>query len=211
MSETQEPKKNGDATPPAPEAAVAPEGVAAQADAPPAAPEPSPLEKARAEVGRLKDQFLRTAAELENFRKRARRDVEDARARGRNETLGELLPIFDNLARAAQAAAGATDVAAIQSGIQLVLGQVDGALARVGVTPIEAVGKPFDPTKHDAIQQLDRADVPAGTVVEEVQRGYVNGERLVRAALVVVARAPTPAPAAAEVDPEAPKPGEEPS
>ncbi len=153
------------------------------------APEPSELDKLRTEVARLKDQLLRTAADFDNFRKRARRENEDARARGRDETLGELLPVFDNLARAAQAAVTSTDVGAIQSGIQLVLGQIDGALARVGVTPIEAVGKPFDPTRHDAIQQVERADVTPGTVVEEVQRGYTNGERLVRASLVIVARA----------------------
>lgn len=186
MSDTQEPKSTDVAAP--------------AADAPPdAAGAPTPeqeLDKARAEVTRLKDQLLRTAADFENFRKRARRDNEDARARGRDETLSEILPVFDNLARAAQAAASSTDVAAIQSGIQLVLGQLDGALGRVGVTPIETIGKTFDPTRHDAIQQLERADVAPGTVVEEVQRGYVNGERLVRAALVVVAKAPAaPAPA----------------
>ncbi len=186
MSETQEPK-----TPEAP-ASEAP----AETPAPAAATaEPSDLDKARTEAARLKDQLLRTAADFENFRKRARRDAEDARARGRDETLNEMLPVFDNLARAAQAASSSTDVAAILSGIQLVLGQVDGALARVGVTPVEAIGKLFDPTRHDAIQQVERADVPAGTVVEEVQRGYLNGKRLVRAALVVVARAPAAPPA----------------
>lgn len=187
MSETQEPK-----TPEAP-ASEAPAETPAPAAA--AAAEPSDLDKARAEAARLKDQLLRTAADFENFRKRARRDAEDARARGRDETLSEMLPVFDNLARAAQAASSSTDIAAIQSGIQLVLGQLDGALARVGVTPVEAIGKLFDPTRHDAIQQVERADVPPGTVVEEVQRGYLNGERLVRAALVVVARAPAAPPA----------------
>lgn len=190
MSETQEPK-------PTPEAPATEGAPAAPA---PAAAEPSDLDKARAEAARLKDQLLRTAADFENFRKRARREAEDARARGRDETLAEVLPVFDNLARAAQAASSSTDVGAIQSGIQLVLGQLDGALGRVGVTPVEAVGKLFDPTRHDAIQQVERADVPPGTVVEEVQRGYLNGERLVRAALVVVARAPAPSPAPAPAE-----------
>jgi molecular chaperone GrpE len=207
VSETQDPKQNGNGSEPTAEPAAPAVEVA-----PPAPPEPSELDKAKAEVARLKDQLLRTAAEFDNFRKRARRELEDARSRGRDETLSEILPVFDNLMRAAQAATSATDVAAIQSGIQLVLGQLDGALSRIGVTPIEAVGMPFDPTRHDAIQQLERADVAPGTVVEEVQRGYLNGERLVRAALVVVARAPAPpAPSAPEEAGGPPKTGEEPS
>lgn len=185
MSDTQEPKTPPEGPPPEDKGEAAP----------PAEGGPSELEKARGEAARYKDQLLRTAADFDNFRKRARRETEDARARGRDETLTEILPVFDNLARAVQAASSATDVAAIQSGIQLVLGQLDGALARVGVTPVETVGKQFDPTRHDAIQQVERADVTPGTVVEEVQRGYLNGERLVRAALVIVARAPA-APAA---------------
>lgn len=176
MSDTQEPKPD--------------DAAAAAPPSDPEAAEPSELEKARGEMARMKDQLLRTAADFDNFRKRSRREAEDARARGRDETLAELLPVFDNLARAAQAAVSSTDVSAIQSGIQLVLGQIEGALSRVGVTPIEAVGKTFDPTRHDAIQQVERADVAPGTVVEEVQRGYVNGDKLVRAALVIVARAP---------------------
>lgn len=165
-----------------------------------AAPAPSPEEAAAAEaaklkedLAKLKDQLLRTAADFDNFRKRARREIEDARARGRNETLTELLPVFDNLQRAAQHASTATDAASIHSGIQMVLSQLDGALARIGVTPVETLGKQFDPSKHDAIQQIEREDVEPGTIIEEVQRGYANGERLVRAALVVVARAKAPA------------------
>ena len=211
MSDTSETEKAGNGADPPVEEKAEPVAAPAGAKAPEEAaapPEPSALDKAKAETARLKDQLLRTAADYENFRKRARRETEDARARGRDETLGELLPVFDNLARAAEAAASATDVAAIVAGLQLVLTQVDGALGRVGVTPIVAKGQPFDPTKHDAIQQIETTDAPPGTVVEEVQRGYVNGERLVRAALVVVARAPTaPAPPASETEP--PKSGEE--
>jgi len=187
VSKPQEPNENGGAPP-----------EESGADAPPAeAPPPSEAELAKAEATKLKDQLLRTAAEFENFRKRTRREIEDARARGRDETLNELLPVFDNLQRAVQAMSDSSDVGAIRNGIQLVLTQLDAALGRVGVTAIEAVGKPFDPTRHDAVQQIERADVAPGTVVEEVQRGYLNGERLVRPALVVVARAPA-APAGGE-------------
>ncbi|MBI2894208.1 MAG: nucleotide exchange factor GrpE [Deltaproteobacteria bacterium] len=172
-----------------------------------AAEAPAPLEESPAiaeaarlkeEAAKLKDQLLRTAADFENFRKRSRREVDEARARGRNETLAELLPVFDNLQRAAQHAGTATDAASIHAGIQMVMSQLDAALARVGVTPVETVGKQFDPTRHDAIQQVERDDVEPGTIVEEVQRGYANGERLVRAALVVVARAKAAAVAAPE-------------
>lgn len=188
---SEEDKTNGTGAPGAIEQAPA-EGVAA--------PAPSPEEAAAAqaaklkeEAAKLKDQLLRMAADFDNFRKRARREVEDARARGRNETLAELLPVFDNLHRAVQHASTATEAASIHSGIQMVLTQLDSALSRVGVTPIETVGKLFDPSRHDAIQQIERDDVEPGTIVEEVQRGYANGERLVRAALVVVARAKAPA------------------
>jgi molecular chaperone GrpE len=168
---------------------AADEATAAETGAPASADQ-----KLEDEVARLKDQLLRTAADFDNFRKRTRREVEDARSRGRNETLTELLPVFDNLLRAAQHAGTATDVSAIRSGIDMVMSQLESALSRIGITPIPTVGQLFDPTRHDAIQQVERPDVAPGTIVEEVQRGYASGERLVRAALVVVARAPAKSP-----------------
>jgi molecular chaperone GrpE len=149
-----------------------------------------PLEEARAEVLRVKDQLLRTAADFDNFRKRTRREVDDAQKRGREDLLRELLPVFDNLERAAAHAGQATDAKAVADGVGMVLKQFVDTLGRAGIKRIVAVGSPFDPSQHEAIQQVETDEHPAGTVVAEVQPGYALGDRLVRAAMVVVAKPP---------------------
>jgi len=164
---------------------------------------PSELQLLTAERDKLKDQLLRTMADFDNFRKRARRDAEDALRRGREDSLRDVLPIVDNLERAVDASRGATDVAAVISGIEMVLRSFDDVAARMGVTRVEAVGERFDPTLHDAIQQVESADHPPGTVLTVVVSGYRIGERLLRPAMVVVAKAPSaPAPVNPEAEPE---------
>lgn len=153
-----------------------------------------PMEDLKAEHGRLKDQLLRTAADFDNFRKRTRRDLEDTAARSREELLRELLPIFDNLERAAEAAETAVDAAAVAEGVTMVLKQFDDIGGRVGIERMVAVGERFDPQVHDAVQQMESADHDAGTIMAEVMPGYRLKERLVRPAMVVVARPPAPAP-----------------
>ena len=108
-----------------------------------AQPEPSPEEAARAEVARLKDQLLRTAADFENYRKRARRDVEDAERRAREETLREVLPVIDNLERAVQASESAKDAAAVAEGVRMVLRQFDDVASRLDLERIPAIGERF--------------------------------------------------------------------
>ncbi len=152
--------------------------------------EPDPLATALEESKRLRDQLLRTAADFDNFRKRSRREVTEAAERGREDLLKELLPVFDNLERAADHAKSATDVAALADGIDLVIKQFVDTLSKVGVTKVEAVGQPFDPALHEAIQHLETQEVPAGTVAHQVQAGYKMGERLVRPCMVVVAKGP---------------------
>jgi molecular chaperone GrpE len=155
------------------------------------APAPSdPLEEARAEAGRLKDQLLRTAADFDNFRKRTRREIADAGRSSRDELLRELLPVFDNLERAGAHAESATDVQSLTDGIKMVLRQFGDTLGRLGIERVATVGSAFDPSVHEAIQHLESADFPPGVVAAEVQGGYRAGERLVRPALVVVAKAP---------------------
>lgn len=150
----------------------------------------SELEEARAETARIKDQLLRTAADFDNFRKRTRREFDDAVRRGREELLRELLPVFDNLERAVVHAEQATDAKSVAEGVGMVLKQFADSLGRAGIRRIESVGRPFDPTQHEAIQQIETSDQPAGTIVAEVQPGYAMGDRLVRAAMVVVAKPP---------------------
>lgn len=142
------------------------------------------------EVAKLKDHLLRTAADFDNFRKRSRRDVEEAERRGREEAVREVLPIVDNLERAVSASESATDIAAVAEGVRMVLKQFDDVASRLGLTRVVAVGERFDPNLHDAVQQVETDEHPPGTIVAEVVPGYRLGDRLLRAALVVVARPP---------------------
>jgi molecular chaperone GrpE len=162
------------------------------AEAPPA-PEPAsaqdPLELAKAEQAKLKDQLLRTLADFDNFRKRSRRELADAERRGRDDMLKEFLPVFDNLDRASAHAESATDVKALADGIGLVLRQFTDTLGKVGIERVPAVGQPFDPAVHEAVQQMETSDFEPGTIAAEVQAGYRNSEKLIRPALVVVAKA----------------------
>jgi len=145
-------------------------------------------EDVAAERTRLKDQLLRTAADFENFRKRARRDVEEAERRGREDTLRELLVIIDNLERAVDAAGAAQDAAAVADGVRMVLKQFEDVAGRLGVERIQAVGERFDPNLHDAVQQEQTDEQPPGTILKEIVPGYRMNDRLVRPSMVVVAR-----------------------
>jgi molecular chaperone GrpE len=154
------------------------------------APDPDPLEAAKAEIQRIRDQLIRTTADFDNFRKRTRREISDAEARGRDEVFRELLPVFDNLERAVQHADTTTDVQALADGIQMVLKHFFDTLARLGIERVSSVGAPFDPALHEAIQHLETTEHPPGTIAVEAQPGYRHGDRLLRPALVVVAKAP---------------------
>ena len=150
------------------------------------------------ELTETKERMLRVAADFENFRKRARRDQEEARVSGREEVLRELLPVFDNLERAVEAAAAhASDEAgrAIVDGVAMVQKQFEDGLARFGLKRFSGAGEVFDPNFHEAVAQVDSDEHPPGTVVKEFQKGYMLGERLLRPAMVVVARLKAQAPA----------------
>lgn len=154
----------------------------------PAAVDVDPLAQAQAEAAKHKDAWLRTAADFDNFRKRSRRELDDARRGGREDVVRALLPIFDNLDRAIQSSARSSDVKAMAEGLTMVHRQFVDALAREGIARIATIGNPFDPTVHEAIQQVETDEHPPGTVIAEVQSGYTQGDRLLRAAMVVVAR-----------------------
>jgi len=158
-------------------------------EAPESAVEPDALAAALAEVERLQDARLRAAADLENFRKRTAKEMEDARAVARESLLKALLPVFDNLERAIQSAQMSTDVRAINDGLVLVQRQFLDVLGSEGIARVATVGEPFNPLVHEAIQQVECSDRKPGTIVAEVQPGYVQGDRLMRPASVVVAKA----------------------
>jgi molecular chaperone GrpE len=144
--------------------------------------------EARAEALRLKDALVRTTADFDNFRKRTRREFDEARRNGREDLLRTLLPVFDNLERAIQSAQRTSDVKAMTEGLTLVQRQFTEALGREGIARVTTVGRPFDPSVHEAIQQVETSEHDAGMVIAEVQPGYTQGDRLLRAAMVVVAR-----------------------
>lgn len=150
-----------------------------------------PIAIAIADAAKFKDQWMRTAADLDNYRKRARRDIDDARKAGQTDSLRELLPVFDNLERALVSSQQATDIKAVAEGLGMVLRQFTDALGRIGIQRIVTIGQPFNPLVHEAIQQIETDEHAAGTVVAEVHPGYLQGERLVRAAMVVVAKPPS--------------------
>jgi molecular chaperone GrpE len=159
--------------------------------------DPPSAEQRIAELeGRAKDshdRHLRAVAELDNVRKRNRKELEDGKLDAQGRVLREMLPIMDNLERALAAAAQpkADDgTASIVEGVRLVVRQFTQALERFAVHPIEARGKAFDPTEHEAVSQVESSDAAPGTVVDVLQTGYRIGERLLRPALVVVAKAP---------------------
>jgi molecular chaperone GrpE len=134
------------------------------------------------------DRYLRTAADLENLRKRQRREIDDAKLESKARVLKEMLPVVDNLERAIEHATTQAGTNPIVEGVQLVLRQFLTAFERLEVTPVEAAGQPFDPNLHEAISQQE-SDAAPGTVVQVLQRGYKSGDRLLRPALVVVAKA----------------------
>ncbi len=150
--------------------------------------EPSELEKAHAERDRMRDQLLRIAADFDNFRKRSRKEIEEVRRRTIEDTLREVLPIVDNLERAADSMTGATDVSAVSDGVRMVLRGFDDIANRLGLKRVSSVGNQFDPTCHDAMQQEETDEHAPGTIVSEVVPGYFLGERLLRPAMVVVAK-----------------------
>jgi molecular chaperone GrpE len=102
-----------------------------------------------------------------------------------------MLPVFDNLERATQHASSAKDVQSLADGVAMVMRQFLDTLAKLGIERVQTVGKAFDPAMHEAIQQLETKEHPPGSIAAEVQAGYRIGDRLIRPAMVVVAKAPT--------------------
>jgi molecular chaperone GrpE len=147
--------------------------------------QPDPLEELRRERDTLQDRLLRTAAEFDNYRKRMDRERRELADYTAGEAVKELLPIIDNLERALQAAA---EDDPLRKGVELIHRQMIEMLRKRGVTPIEALGADFDPNFHQAVIHEESAQHREGEVMEELQRGYVVGDRLLRPAMVKVAK-----------------------
>jgi molecular chaperone GrpE len=149
------------------------------------------LAAAREEARQNHERWVRERADSENLKKRAARERADTVKFGTEQLLRELLPVVDNLERAIEHAQGGGNGAPLVEGVALVLKSLLEALERQGVTRVEAKGTPFDPAHHEAMAQVESAEHEPNTVVEEHQRGYRLHERLLRPALVTVAKAPS--------------------
>jgi molecular chaperone GrpE len=147
------------------------------------------LEKLRAEAAEARDRALRATAELENYRKRAKREMDDERRYANLPLLSDLLPVIDNVGRAITAGETATDAKSVVAGFKMVAQQLEQVLTRHSCTKIEALNEPFDPHKHQAILQQPSDKVPPNTVLMVAQEGYQLHDRVLRPAQVIVATA----------------------
>jgi molecular chaperone GrpE len=154
----------------------------------------SDLEKALAEKDAEAkanwDKVLRERADLENYRKRVQKEKEELIRYGHENLVHEILPAVDNLERALSHVTHEEAQSPVIQGVKMTLGMLHGALRKFGVVPIECIGKPFDSAQHHAMSQVETADVAPNCVVDELQKGYMIHDKLLRPAMVTVATAP---------------------
>lgn len=133
------------------------------------------------------DRYVRLAAEFDNFRKRAAREMQDYKKFAHEKLVRELLPVVDNLERALLSAENpASQDEGLKEGVELTLREILRVLDKFGVKPIQSLNEPFDPAYHQAMMQEPRDNVPENTVISEMQKGYTMQDRLLRPAMVIV-------------------------
>lgn len=174
------------------EGAITPTG-GADAFGAAAALEASEVEMAKlcADLDDASDRVLRAQAELDNYRKRVRREMEDERRYATLPLLRDLLPVLDNIQRAIAAAEKSPNGGSLLDGVEMIAQSLLSALARHDCKPIEALHQPFDPAFHQAISQQPSGEYPPNTVVLVAQDGYTLHDRVVRPAQVIVSTTPT--------------------
>lgn len=144
-------------------------------------------------AGEHYDRFLRVQAELENYKKRVEREKSSLVKYGNEELIKAILPVIDNLERAINHPSGENSDGlsdGLKEGIKITLNQLLQVLEKFGVTPVPSVGERFDPSKHEAMMQVESTDHEPNTVVAELQKGYFLNDRLIRPAMVSVAQPP---------------------
>jgi molecular chaperone GrpE len=152
------------------------------------------LEEALAESQQHYDRLLRVSAEFDNYKKRSAREADEFRKFANEALLKDLLHIVDNLERAIDSANDSGDAnACVVEGVGMTRDEILKIFSKYGVSPVDAVGKPFDPTFHQAIMQEETDAHPENSVVSEMQKGYLLHDRLLRPSMVVVAKAAPPA------------------
>ncbi len=172
------PSEGGEEPAPVKEGAAAAEETSALA---------AQLQTVKAERDQLLDRLARAQAEFENARRRAAKEQQEFRDFATADAIKSLLPVIDSFERALQAPSEPSD---FRSGVELIYKQLQDALAKLGVVAIPAKGQPFDPRFHEAIEMVETSDVPDHEVIEEWQRGYKYKDRLLRPAMVKVAKNP---------------------
>ena len=150
----------------------------------PAEEAPSELDTLKADLAAEKDKYLRLAAEYDNFRKRSARERDNIYADVKADTIAKLLPVFDNLQRALQ---NPTTDEAYKKGVEMTMNQFRDTLKAMGVTPIEAEGATFDPALHHAVMHCEDPERGEQEIVQEFQKGFKMGERVIRFSMVQVA------------------------
>jgi molecular chaperone GrpE len=148
---------------------------------------PSEAEKLRVERDTLLDRLARMQAEFDNARKRAAKEQQDFRDYALADTFKTIIPVLDSLDRALRTSPEKSE---FHIGVELIHKQLQDALAKLGVQPVLAKGEPFDPRHHEAVEMIDTQDAEDNEVLEELQRGYKLKDRLLRPAMVKVARNP---------------------
>jgi len=149
------------------------------------------LEKAREiqkESEKSYDLYLRSQAEMENLKKRNRKEKEDYLKFANESLIKEMLPVLDNLATALSHSDNENNVHALKEGIRLTLKGLKDTLSKSGLEEVKALGEPFDPCFHEAVSEMDDPKAKPGTVIMELQKGYTLNARLIRPAMVVVSR-----------------------
>lgn len=150
-----------------------------------------PMEVLQAERDQLADKILRMAAEHENYKKRTERENSEFLKRANQNLVGDLLGVLDNLERALEAAEEAGGDQSMVKGLAMIYQELSAVLQRHGLETIEALGQPFDPEYHEAMMQQEDPDQPQNTVINQVQKGYLFQDRLLRPAMVVVSKLPS--------------------
>lgn len=136
------------------------------------------------------DRYVRQLAELENYKKRTLRDKEETIRFANESLIKDMLPIVDNLERAVAHAQGGGNGKPLVEGVELVLKGLIDALGKHGLVQVSAIGQPFDPERHEAMAQVETDSHAPNTVVDEHHKGYLLFDRLLRPALVTIAKAP---------------------